>query len=84
MPKLTTTNYKDLTMFKGKVIQDVAVEKSLQELEAQTGAALAPVESAIEDLQYKVPAAPEVAGTYVLKATVAADLSVTFAWVSAS
>lgn len=70
-------------MYKGKVIQDVAVEKSLQELEAQTGAALAPIAGAIQDLQYKVPSVPEVAGTYVLKATVAADLSVTFEWVSA-
>lgn len=70
-------------MFKGQVIQDVAVEKALNQVVADEGAALEPIEGAIQDLQYKVPAAPEVAGTYVLKATVAADLSVTFEWVSA-
>ena len=70
-------------MFKGKVIQDVAVEEALNAVVADEAAALAPITSAIQDLQYKVPSAPEVAGTYVLKATVAADLSVTFEWVSA-
>lgn len=84
MPKLTINNNKDLTMFKGKVIQDVAVEQALNEVVADEATALAPIQGAIQDLQYKVPSAPEVAGTYVLKATVAADLSVTFAWVSAS
>lgn len=71
-------------MFNGKAIQDVAAEKALQEVVGATNDALAPIEGAIQDLQYKVPSAPEVAGTYVLKATVAADLSVTFEWVSAS
>lgn len=70
-------------MFNGKVIQDVAVEKALNEVVAAEAAALAPITGAIQDLQYKVPSAPEVAGTYVLKATVAEDLSVTFEWVSA-
>lgn len=70
-------------MFNGKVIQDAAVEKALQEVVGATSDALAPITGAIQDLQYKVPSAPEVAGTYVLKATVAADLSVTFEWVSA-
>lgn len=70
-------------MFNGKAIQDVAAEKALQEVVGATNDALAPIEGAIQDLQYKVPSAPEVAGTYVLKATVAADLSVTFEWVSA-
>lgn len=70
-------------MFKGHVIQDLAVEEALNEVVADEAAALAPIEGAIQDLQYKVPSAPEVAGTYVLKATVAADLSVTFEWVSA-
>ena len=70
-------------MFKGHVIQDLAAEEALKAVVADEGAALAPIEGAIQDLQYKVPSAPEVAGTYVLKATVAADLSVTFEWVSA-
>lgn len=70
-------------MINGKVIQDVAVEEALNQVVANEAAALAPIAGAIQDLQYKVPSAPEVAGTYVLKATVAADLSVTFEWVSA-
>lgn len=70
-------------MFNGKVIQDVAVEKALNEISAGSSAALEQVNGAIQDLQYKVPAAPEVAGAYVLKATVAEDLSVTYEWVSA-
>ena len=70
-------------MFNGKVIQDTAVEQALNEIVAGEASALAPIEGAIQDLQYKVPSAPEVAGTYVLKATVAADLSVTFEWASA-
>lgn len=74
-------------MIDGKVIQDKAAEEVIK---ANIGAdsALAQrvtvLEGIAQDLQYKVPSAPEVAGTYVLKATVAADLSVTFAWVSAS
>lgn len=70
-------------MFNGKVIQDVAVEKALQEVVSGTSDALETIGGAIQDLQYKVPSAPETAGAYVLKATVAADLSVTYEWVSA-
>lgn len=70
-------------MVNGKVIQDVAVEKALKEVVAAEAAALSPITGAIQDLQYKVPTAPEVAGAYVLKATVAADLSVTYEWASA-
>lgn len=70
-------------MINGKTIQDSAVEAVLKETAASNSSAMAQVNGAIEDLQYKVPTAPETAGTYVLKATVAADLSVTYAWVSA-
>lgn len=70
-------------MINGKTIQDSAVEAVLKETAASSSSAMAQVNGAIEDLQYKVPTAPEVAGTYVLKATVAADLSVTYAWVAA-
>ena len=70
-------------MVNGKVIQDNAVEAVLKEMSASNSSAIAQVNGAIQDLQYKVPAAPETAGTYVLKATVAADLSVTYAWVAA-
>lgn len=69
-------------MINGKVIQDSAVEAVLKETAASNASAMAQVNGAIEDLQYKVPTAPETAGTYVLKATVAADLSVTYAWVA--
>lgn len=71
-------------MINGKVIQDSAVEAVLNQVVADEAAALAPISSAIQDLQYKVPSAPEVAGAYVLKATVAEDLSVTYEWVSAA
>lgn len=70
-------------MVNGKMIQDSAVEAVLKEMSASNSSAMAQVNGAIEDLQYKVPAAPETAGAYVLKATVAADLSVTYAWVAA-
>lgn len=70
-------------MVNGKVIQDNAVEAVLKEMSASSSSAMEQVNGAIQDLQYKVPAAPETAGTYVLKATVAADLSVTYAWVAA-
>ena len=69
-------------MINGKMIQDSAVEAVLKETSASNSSAMAQVNGAIEDLQYKVPTAPETAGTYVLKATVAADLSVTYAWVA--
>lgn len=70
-------------MVNGKVIQDSAVEAVLKEMSASSSSAMEQVNGAIQDLQYKVPAAPETAGTYVLQATVAADLSVTYAWVAA-
>lgn len=71
-------------MFNGKIIQDVAVEAVLKDMSTSNASAMAQVNGAIQDLQYKVPAAPETAGAYVLKATVAEDLSVTYAWVSAA
>ena len=67
-------------MINGKIIQDSAVEAVLKETSASNASAMAQVNGAIEDLQYKVPTAPETAGAYVLKATVAEDLSVTYAW----
>lgn len=70
-------------MINGKVIQDSAVEAVLKEMSASNSSALEQVNGAIEDLQYKNPAAPETAGTYVLQATVAADGSVTYAYVAA-
>lgn len=70
-------------MINGKVIQDKAVEEVLKEMSASNSSALEQVNGAIQDLQYKVPATPETAGAYILKATVAADLSVTYAWVAA-
>ena len=63
------------------VIQDIAVDKILNE-------GIAPVinelSGAVQDLLYKVPTPPETAGTYVLQAVVAADLSVTYSWVAAN
>lgn len=70
-------------MVNGKVIQDSAVEAVLKEMSASNSSAIAQINGAIEDLQYKNPAAPETAGVYVLQATVAADGSVTFAYVAA-
>ena len=68
-------------MVNGKIIQDSAAEAVLKETAASNSSAMAQVNSAIEDLQYKVPTPPEAAGTYTLKATVASDLSITYAWV---
>lgn len=70
-------------MVNGKMIQDSAVEAVLKEMSASNSSAMEEVNGKIEDLQYKVPTAPETAGAYVLKATVAADKSVTYAWVAA-
>ena len=69
-------------MINGKIIQDSAAEAVLKETSASSSSAMEQINGAIQDLQYKVPTAPETAGTYVLKATVAADLSVTYAWVA--
>ena len=63
-----------------EVIQDIAVEKILKEGIAP---AVQQLEGAVQDLTYKVPTPPETAGTYVLQAVVAADLSITYSWVSA-
>lgn len=63
-----------------EVIQDIAVEKIIKEGIAP---AVDELSSAVQDLTYKVPTPPETAGTYVLQAVVAADLSVTYSWVSA-
>lgn len=70
-------------MINGKTIQDSAVEEVLKEMSASNSSAMAQVNGAIEDLQYKNPAAPEQQGVYVLQATVAADGSVTYAYVAA-
>jgi len=70
-------------MINGKTIQDSAVEEVLKEMSASNSSAMAQVNGAIEDLQYKNPSAPETAGAYVLQATVAADGSVTYAYVAA-
>ena len=71
-------------MINGKVIQDKAVEEVLKDLTGDEAVRNLQVLGAkVQDLQYKVPTAPETAGTYVLKATVAADLSVSYAWVAA-
>ena len=70
-------------MINGKTIQDSAAEAVLKETATSNSSAMEQINGAIQDLQYKVPTAPEAAGTYVLKATVAADLSVSYAWVAA-
>ena len=62
-----------------EVIQDIAVEKILK---GGLIPAMEQISGNLEDLNYKVPTPPEEAGTYVLKATVAADGSVTYAWVA--
>lgn len=62
-----------------EVIQDIAVEKILK---GGLEPAIAEINGNLEDLNYKVPTPSEEAGTYVLKATVAADGSVTYAWVA--
>lgn len=63
-----------------EVIQDIAVEKILK---GDVIPAVERINGNLQDLNYKVPTPSEEAGTYVLKATVAADGSVTYAWVSA-
>lgn len=68
-------------MVNGKTIQDSAVEAVLKETSASSSSTIAQINGALEDLQYKVPTPPEAAGTYTLKATVASDLSITYAWV---
>jgi hypothetical protein len=71
-------------MISGNVILDTAAEKVMKNSSSSELAGRVEVlEGVAQDLQYKVPTAPETAGTYVLKATVAADLSVTYAWVAA-
>lgn len=71
-------------MINGNVILDTAAEKVMKNSSSSELAGRVEVlEGVAQDLQYKVPTAPETAGTYVLKATVAADLSVTYAWVAA-
>jgi hypothetical protein len=71
-------------MLNGKVILDTAAESAMQVADVTTLASkVEQLEGFAEDMGYKVPSAPETAGTYVLKATVAADLSVTYAWVAA-
>lgn len=73
-------------MIDGKILMDKAAEEAIKaNMAGDTSLAsrVTVLEGIAQDLQYKVPSAPEVAGTYVLKATVASDLSVTFAWVSA-
>ena len=62
-----------------EVIQDIAVEKILK---GSLAPAIEQISGNLEDLNYKVPTPSEEAGTYVLKATVAADGSVTYAWVA--
>jgi hypothetical protein len=70
-------------MISGNVILDTAAEKVMKNSSSSELAGRVEVlEGVAQDLQYKVPTAPETAGTYVLKATVAADLSVTYAWVA--
>ena len=63
-----------------EVIQDIAVSKILT---GGIAPAVEQLEGAVQDLTYKVPTPPETAGTYVLQAVVAADLSVTYSWVAA-
>ena len=58
-----THKTKGCKMINGKVIQDSAVEAVLKEMSASNSSALEQVNGAIEDLQYKVPAAPETAGS---------------------
>ena len=71
-------------MINGNVILDTAAEKVMKNSSSSELAGRVEVlEGVAQDLQYKVPTAPETAGTYVLKATVAADLSVTYAWIAA-
>lgn len=69
-------------MINGKVIQDKAVEEVLAGITSEEAVRNRQVtEAKVEDLMYKVPNAPEAAGTYTLKATVASNGSVTYAWV---
>lgn len=73
-------------MIDGKVLMDTEAEKAIKaNMAGDTSLAnrVSVLEGIAQDLQYKVPSAPETEGTYVLKATVAEDLSVTFEWVSA-
>lgn len=71
-------------MISGNVILDTAAEKVMKNSSSSELASRVEVlEGVAQDLQYKVPSAPETAGTYVLQATVAADLSVSYAWVAA-
>ena len=62
------------------VIQDIAVDKILKQ---GITPAITELSGAVQDLLYKVPTPPETAGTYVLQAVVAEDLSVTYSWVAA-
>ena len=64
-------------MLNGNTIQDVAVEKPIKALAEQ----IANLTGISQDLLYKVPTPPTGAGTYTLKATVAADASITYSWV---
>lgn len=72
-------------MINGNVILDTAAEKVMKTSGSSSELAhkVEVLEGVAQDLQYKVPTAPETAGTYVLKATVAADLSVSYDWVAA-
>lgn len=73
-------------MIDGKILIDKAAEEVIKaNMAGDTSLAsrVGVLEGFAEDMGYKVPNAPETAGTYVLKATVAADLSVTYAWVAA-
>lgn len=72
-------------MIDGKILMDKAAEEVIKaNIAGDTSLAskVETLEGFAQDMGYKVPNAPETAGTYVLKATVAADLSVTYAWVA--